>query len=100
MFELQGSLSMRIMFANSTQIGKWDAAPTTTSNSNFKFNNIEFHANMIKLSEPILAMVKSQNYTMYSETYTNFQQTVASGTTQLEQLIPSRYSSLKTIFVT
>ena len=46
-FELQGSLSMRITFATSLQIGKWDAAPTTTSNSNFKFNKIEFHANYV-----------------------------------------------------
>jgi len=62
-FELQGSLQLRITFANSNQFGAWAAAPTTTSNSNFKFNNIEFHANMIKLSEPILEMVKAQNYT-------------------------------------
>ena len=98
-FELQGSLQLRITFANSYQFGPWSAVPTTASNSNFKFNNIEFHANMIKLSEPILEMVKAQNYTIYSETCTNFQQTIASTVSSIEQLIPTRYSSLKTIFV-
>ena len=64
-FALQESLQLRITFANSNQFGAWGAAPTTASNANFKFNNIEFPANMIKLSEPILAMVKAQNYTIF-----------------------------------
>ena len=45
MFDLQGSLQLRINFANSNQFGAW-GAPTTQANC--KFNSIKFQANMIK----------------------------------------------------
>ena len=96
--DLQGLLQLRITFAHPQKVGAWADTPTTKSDLSLKFTNIEYHANMIRLSEPILAMVKAQNYTIYSETYTNFQQSIAA-TTQLEQLIPTRYSSLKTLLL-
>ena len=54
---------------------------------------------MIRLSEPILAMVKSNNYTIYTESYNNFRQSINQDATSVEQLIPTHYSSLKTVFV-
>ena len=97
--DLQGSIQIRITFSDYKQVGKWDTNLNTGSNDAIKFSNIEFHANMIKLGPEVLSMIRTQEYTIYSETYTNFQQTLAANTTQLEQLIPSRYSSLKTVFV-
>ena len=57
---------------------------------------------MIKLTPHVLSMVQSPEYMIYSETYTNFQQTMAAaaGSSQIEQLIPTQYSSLKTVFLT
>ena len=66
--DLQGSLQLRITFSHPQQVGAWANTSTTKSDLSLKFNNIEYHANMIRLSEPILAMVKSQNYTIYSKT--------------------------------
>ena len=47
-------------------------------------------------------MIRSNEYCIYTETYTNFQQTLAAtaGSSQIEQLIPTHYSSLKTVFLT
>ena len=95
--ELEGSIQIRVTLAASTSACKWTTAPTNTDQ--LVFSDIEFHANMIKLSEPILAMVKSNNYTIYTESYNNFRQSVASNVMSIEQLIPTRYSSLKTVFV-
>ena len=44
-------------------------------------------------------MFKSNNYTIYTESYNNFRQSVAQDVMNIEQLIPTRYSSLKTVFV-
>ena len=54
---------------------------------------------MIKLSPEVMSMIRSPEYTLYSETYTNFQQSFSSAFSQLQLLIPTRYSSLKTVFV-
>ena len=54
---------------------------------------------MIKLSPQVMSMIQSPEYTIYSESYTNFQQSVPA-TSAVEQLIPSRNSSLKSVFVT
>ena len=66
------------------------------ADASLTFGNIEFHANMIRLSEPILAMVKSNSYSVYTESYNNFRQIKC---ILIGQLIPTRYSSLKTVFV-
>ena len=94
--ELEGSIQIRVTLATSTSACHWTTAPNTDK---LVFSDIEFHANMIKLSEPILAMVKSNNYTIYTESYNNFRQSVALNVMNIEQLIPTRYSSLKTVFV-
>ena len=44
-------------------------------------------------------MITSPTYNIYSETYTNFQQSIAGGASNIEQLIPTRYSSLKSLFL-
>ena len=46
-------------------------------------------------------MVRSDEYTLCSETYTNLQQTIvaAAGSSQIKQLIHAQYSSLKTVFL-
>ena len=71
----------------------------TPTNNMLVYSSIEFHWNMIKLSPEVMSMVRAPTYTIYSETYANFQQSIAANVTQLEQLIQSRYSSLKTVFV-
>ena len=97
--DLQGSIQIRVTLSSYYQVGKWTTDLAVASNAAMTFSNIEFHANMIKLSPEVMSMVRTSEYTIYSETYLNFQQSIASTTTQLEQLIPSRYSSLKTVFV-
>ena len=100
--DLQGSLQVRITLAHWNEIGRWTTPLATDSDAALSIRNIEFHCNMIKLSPQVLSMIRSPEYTIYSETYTNFQQTLAAaaGSSQIEQLIPTRYSSLKTVFLT
>ena len=100
--DLQGNLQVRITLAHWNEIGNWTTQLAVDSDAALSVRNIEFHCNMIKLSPHVLSMVRSPEYTIFSETYTNFQQTMeaAAGTSQIEQLIPTRYSSLKTVFVT
>ena len=94
---LLGSLQIKITLSNFQQLGRW-TTPTTTSNANFSISGIEFHSHFIKLSPEVMSMIQSPQYTIYSESYTNFQQSVPI-TSAVEQLIPSRYSSLKSVFV-
>ena len=96
--DLEGSLQIRCTFAPAARVGKWSALPNNTDTS-LTFNQIEFHANMIRLSDSVLSMVKADNYTIYTENYSNFRQTVANTATSVEQLIPTRYSSLKSAYV-
>ena len=97
--DLQGSIQIRFTFSSYNQVGKWTTDLHTANNEAISFSNIEFHGNFISLSPEVMSMVRTSEYTIYSETYSNFQQTIASTCTQLEQLLPSRYSSLKTVFV-
>ena len=94
--ELEGSIQIRVTLATSTSACHLTTAPDSDK---LVFSDIEFHAYMIKLSVPVLAMVNSNNYTIYTESYNNFRQSVAANVTSIEQLIPTRYSSLKTVFV-
>ena len=48
--ELQGSIHIRITIVNAQQV-TWSAAPTATPA--FTISNLEFHANMIKLSPEV-----------------------------------------------
>ena len=99
--DLQGSLQIRITLAHWNEIGKYTTALAVDSDAALSIRNVQFHCNMIKLSPHVLSMIRSPEYQIYSETYTNFQQTMAAaaGTSQIEQLIPTRYSSLKTVLV-
>ena len=47
---------------------------------------------MIKLSPEVMSMVRSPECTIFTETYSNFQQTLAAaaGSSQTEQLTPTR----------
>ena len=54
---------------------------------------------MIKLSPEVMSIIRSPEYTIYSETYSNFEQSYSAAFPQLQLLIPTRYSSLKTAFV-
>ena len=74
-----------------------DAAPTVAA-STLTVSNIKFHANTIKLSPEVMPMVRSEVYTIYSETYTNVQQSYSTSFCKLQLLIPTQYSSLKTVF--
>ena len=58
--DLEGSPQIRITLALASRVGKW-SHPPNNGDASLTFSNIEFHANMIRLSEPILAMVKSNN---------------------------------------
>ena len=85
--DLQGSIQIRITLVPLTQTS-WDAAPTAAS-ATLTVSNIEFHANMIKLSPEVMSMVCSQEYMIFSETYINFQQSYSAAFNQLQQLIPT-----------
>ena len=100
--DIQGSIQIRITLSHYNQLGKWTTELHTKDDNCIDVKSIEFHANMIKLSPEVMSMRRSPEYTIYSETYTNFQQTLAAaaGASQIEQLIPTRYSSLKTVFLT
>ena len=95
--DLQGSIQVRITLAHWNEVGHWTTLLATESDAALSIRNIEFHCNMIKLTPHVLSMLQSPEYTIYSETYTNFQQTMAAaaGSSQIEQLIPTWYSSLK-----
>ena len=54
---------------------------------------------MIKLCPEVMFMVCSEECTIYSEIFTIFQQAYSAAFSQLQPLIPTRYSSLKTVFV-
>jgi hypothetical protein len=56
---------------------------------------------MIKLSTEVMSMIRAPEYTIYSETYSNFEQTYSAAFDQLQLLIPTWYSSkaLKTAFL-
>ena len=54
---------------------------------------------MIRLGSEVMNMIRSPAYTIYSETYSNFQQSYTAAFAQMQLLIPTRYSSLKTAFV-
>ena len=79
--ELQGSIQIRITLVNAAQT-TWNA-----------------HANMIRLGPDVLSLIRSPEYTIYSESYTYFQQAYSGAFSQLQLLIPTRSSSLKTVFV-
>ena len=99
--DLNGSIQIRITIVSPSQV-TWDtAAPATpTAANNVTLSNIEFHCNMIRLDPSVMSMIRSPEYTMYSESYSNFQQSYGTtGFPQLTLLIPTRYSSLKTAFV-
>ena len=46
--DLEGSLQIRVTLALATRVGKWSDAPNN-GESSLTFDNIEFHANMIRL---------------------------------------------------
>ena len=46
-----------------------------------------------------MSMLRSHEYTIYSETYTNFERSYSNAFPQVQLLIPTWYSSLKTAFV-
>ena len=94
-FALDGPIQIKITLVNNVQAGFWSATPT----ANFSIDNIEYHANMIRLSDSVMSMIQSPSYTIYSEGWSNYNALVAQSTTSLEQLIPCRYSSLKTVLV-
>ena len=100
--DLSGSIQVRITLSHWNQIGRWTTPLATDSDACINVRNIEMHCNMVHLSPHVLSMIRSPEYTIYSETYCNFQQTyaAAAGSSQIEQLIPTRYSSLKTVFLT
>ena len=75
--DLQGSIKIRITLSHWNQIGHWTTALAADSDAALNVRNIEYHANMVKLSPHVLSMVRSPEYTIYSETCTNFQQTMA-----------------------
>ena len=54
---------------------------------------------MIRLASEVMSMIQSPEYTIYSETCTNFEQSYAAAFPQLQLLIPTWYSYLKTSFV-
>ena len=54
-FDLQGSLQIRVTFSQWYQLGKYSAQPALEANSIINIGSIEMHCNMIKLSEPVLA---------------------------------------------
>ena len=76
------------------------------SNVALNICNIKFHVNMVRLSPHVhvlsMAMVWSPEYTIYSKTYMNFQQTMATaaGSNLIEELILTWYSTLKAVFLT
>ena len=96
--DLSGSVQIRITLVKLNQT-KWDVAPASTADAVVTFSNIEFHCNMIRLDPSVMSMVRSPEYTIYSESYSNFQQAYQNAFSQLTLLIPTRYSSLKTAFV-
>ena len=51
--------------APAAHVGKWSAAPNKTDTI-LTFNQIEFHVNIIRLSDSVLSMVKSDSYAIYT----------------------------------
>ena len=96
--ELQESIQIRITLVGIAQT-TWNVIPNPNTSAAVTFSNIEFHANMIRVGPEVMSMIRSTEYTIYSETYSNFQQSYANAFSQLQLLIPTRYSSLKTAFV-
>ena len=68
--EVEGSLQMRVTRALTSQGGKWSDTPNNAVES-LTFRNIEFYANMIRLSDAVLALVNTKSCTMYTESYNN-----------------------------
>ena len=96
--ELQGSIQIRITLVGVAQT-TWNPIPNPNTNVAVTVSNLEFHANMILLSPDVMSMIRAPEYTIYSESYTNFQQSYSAAYPQLQLLIPTRYSSLKALFV-
>ena len=61
--ELQGSIQIRITIVGIAQT-TWVTAAATASPA-FTIDNIEFHANMIRVAPDVMNMIRSREYTIY-----------------------------------
>lgn len=96
-FALSGPIQIKLTLHSNKMAFKWSA----DNPSDYKIDQIEFHSNTIRLSDQVMSMISTPDnrYTLYSESYSNYNAIVAASTTSLEQLIPCRYSSLKTVLL-
>ena len=71
-----------------------------TSNPNWYIDNIEFHCNFINLKDEIIHEIMPHDgvYKFNTTSITNFQSVLSSGATVVEQLLPFKLTSLKSIY--
>ena len=69
-------------------------------NPNWYIDNIEFHCNFINLKDEIIRTIMPSDgiYNFNTTSVTSFQSVLSSGATVVEQLLPFKLKSLKSIY--
>lgn len=65
----------------------------------YTVDNLEFHANYIRLHPEIIASISVPVYDIHTESFSQFGSAVAQNQTTVEQVVPVRVNSLKGLFV-
>ncbi|CAN0070001.1 unnamed protein product [Heterosigma akashiwo] len=94
-YALSGNIEIRITLNSATK----HAAGTTLTG--FTLTSVQFHANFVHLNDKIISAITPSDGTieLHTETFANYQNTLTSGATVVEQVVPSKVVSLKSLLV-
>jgi hypothetical protein len=99
LFALNGYISFRMTLDNPLAAFYCTNAQLTGAWAGASISDIEFHASIIHCSPQTMQAISMPMYSIPTESYNTFEVNW-SATNQIEQLLPFKYVSLKTIFLT
>ena len=97
-YDLTGNIEVRIQWNIPAKVLATYGAGVTAAVL-YVVDQCEFHCNFITLGQPILDQIKTPVYDIHTEMYSQFGSNVAAAATVVEQVVPVRVTSLKSILV-
>ena len=99
LFALNGYISFRFTFDSPLAAFYCTNAQLTSTWTGAVVSDIEFHASIIHCSPQVMQQISMPMYSIPTESYNTFEVNWTAST-QIEQLLPYKYVSLKTLFLT
>ena len=99
LFALNGYISFRFTFDSPLAAFYCTNAQLTSTWTGAVVSDIEFHASIIHCKDQVMQAITMPMYSIPTESYNCFEVNWTA-TTQVEQLLPFKYVSLKTLFLT